>query len=185
MRNGYYWNPLSDDKIDTMRYNTYKFIIQDYEDLVYMCNKVTIKMPASTPVELQWIGGITSFGGRVSGAVEFQTSFYVLTDVPGGSDADSIKFNSLDAIYRWRNEVIRHQTGQIKLARNYKKEAYIEVYKPDMTMIKAVFRMTGCWPVSIADLSMDVSSDTPMSLDVTFRADRIFREDSSEGLLTR
>jgi hypothetical protein len=176
MRNSHYWNPLSDDKIDILRYNTYKFIIQDYENLMFMCNKVAIKMPASTPIELNWIGGVTSFGGRISGAVEFTADFYAMTDVNNASDADVKHFNALDAIYDWRNEVIRHETGQIRLARRYKKEAFIEVYKPEMEEIKAIFRMTGVWPTAIADLSMDVATDGPMIISTTFRADRIFRE---------
>jgi len=162
-----YLNPLATTS-DVMRYNTYKVTAggaPGASDLTMLCNKCTVKLPESTAIELPWIGGMTNFGGRQSGAITFNCSFVV-----GVQEGDT-----LTALYNWRNLVFKHENGQIGMAASYKKMMTIMCYDPSMQTVKFQWELTGVFPVSISDIPLDVSTDGPMIIDVTFRADRIMR----------
>jgi hypothetical protein len=162
-----YLNPLATTS-DVMRLNTYRIVVSGVDgsqDINMLCNKCTLTLPKSTPVELQWIGGQTNFGGRQQGAIELQLSFIV-----GVQEGDT-----LTALYNWRNLVFKHENGQIGLAADYKKMMNITCYDPSMQTERFKWDLTGVFPLSISDLPLDVSQDGPMIIDCQFRADKIVR----------
>lgn len=92
---------------------------------------------------------------------------------------DFVDADTRGAIMRWRKKIFDPQTGNVGLAKDYKKQAYLVATAPDGTRTRAC-KLIGCWPQAVdgGDLSMD-SSDK-VSISVTIRYDKV---DWSESII--
>jgi len=99
----------------------------------------------------------------VAGAVEYETIPLVVRD---WVDRDTRR-----ALIRWRREVYDPETGNVGLAKNYKKNAELILYSSEGSITRKV-RLVGLWPQALnaGDLSME-SSD-PVQMEMTLRFDR-------------
>ena len=92
---------------------------------------------------------------------------------------DYVDRSTADIIYAWDLMCHDYQTGQVGLARNYKKTARIFNFAPNGDYVRQ-WRLDGVWPqaVSYAGGGLNMASSEPVRIPITLRYDRFFRESS-------
>lgn len=79
------------------------------------------------------------------------------------------------AIMAWRREVYDPNTGQIGLAKNYKKRGRLILHAPDGSLLR-IFNLLNVWPQALPAGSLDESSSEPLLAEVIFRCDKAIEQ---------
>jgi hypothetical protein len=85
--------------------------------------------------------------------------------------ADYVDQDTRAAILRWRREVYNPDTGNLGLAKDYKKDATLTLYGPNGQMERQC-KLTGCWPTTEPGGSLDHSSSDAVMIEVPIRFDK-------------
>lgn len=90
---------------------------------------------------------------------------------------DYVDKNTADIIYAWDVMVHDYTTGQVGMARNYKKRACIINFAPNGSL-ERYWWLQGCWPqaVNYAGGGLHMASSEPVKIAITLRYDRFFRQ---------
>lgn len=79
------------------------------------------------------------------------------------------------AIMRWRKQVYDPGTGQVGLAKNYKKNANIVMTAPDGTT-QRVCKLKGCWPQAVSGGTLEMGGSDQVMMEITIRVDKVLWE---------
>jgi hypothetical protein len=88
---------------------------------------------------------------------------------------DYVDRDTRGAVMRWRKQVYDPATGQIGLAKNYKKTAYIIMTAPDGTE-ERICKLKGCWPQAVTGGNLGHDGSEPVMIEVTLRFDKVLWE---------
>jgi hypothetical protein len=90
---------------------------------------------------------------------------------------DYVDKSTADIVYAWDTMTHDYVTGQVGLARNYKKRACIINFAPDGSF-QRYWWLQGCWPqaVNYAGGGLNMASSEPVKIALTLRYDRFFRQ---------
>jgi hypothetical protein len=161
---------------DFIRKNVFDLIITSgsgttsFDSIQALCKNIVITLPNTNSVQVPWIGGIMQVAGRLSQAFTFTATFLVGQN----TESNSSNYNTLKALYDWRNMVFDHDTGAIRLANNYKRTGNIHVWDVTGENLQYDIQCEGMWPTNIPDITLEVSDDSVLEVSTQFAADKIF-----------
>lgn len=170
LRERNFYHPISMQS-DLVRRNMFELIIDSRNDsLRILCKSLTLQHPKSNNVPVPWMGGIMQLAGRSTSQFMLNATFLV------GTDNES---DTLEELYKWRNDAFNHVTGKISLANKYKKDATVIIYDVtgENSGKKYTYKVKGLWPTDISDLTFSVEEDAPLEIITQFAADMVYIEE--------
>jgi hypothetical protein len=93
---------------------------------------------------------------------------------------DYVDVDVRGAIMRWRKQVYDPQTGNVGLAKDYKRQANIVMTAPDGTT-QRVCKLIGCWPQAVTGGNLAMDASDQVQIEVTLRFDKADWSDSITG----
>ena len=106
---------------------------------------------------------------------------------------DWVDRNTADVVKQWQLQVGNPSTGQIGLARNYKKIAYVVLFGPNSTgpetgefaTFERQWQLVGAWPIAVnySANTLDQSSSGQVMIEMTLRYDLAKSQFGQSGLL--
>ena len=87
------------------------------------------------------------------------------------SFVDYVDMNTANIIKMWRKLIYDPSTGRMGYARSYKKTAKVQLYAPDMMLVRE-WTLKGIWPQTANFGTLDYSSSDVVLVECTFRYDR-------------
>lgn len=120
---------------------------------------------AKEDIQVPYLNEVIFFAGRRMvdpGAIELR---------------DYVDKSTADIVHAWDTMTHDYATGQVGLARNYKKRACIINFAPNGSF-ERYWWLQGCWPqaVNYAGGGLNMASSEPVHIAITLRYDRFFRE---------
>lgn len=88
---------------------------------------------------------------------------------------DFVDMDTRGALMRWRKKVYDPATGQMGLAKNYKKTANIIMTAPDGSE-ERVCKLKGCWPQAVTGGNLSMDAGDQVLVEVTLRFDKVIWE---------
>jgi hypothetical protein len=84
---------------------------------------------------------------------------------------DFVDVDTLGAVLRWRKQVYDPQTGNIGLAKDYKKTGYAILTGPDGSG-ERVAKLIGCWPSADPSFDLNMEGSDKILLEVPIQIDK-------------
>ena len=98
-----------------------------------------------------------------------------MVDEASMSIRDAVDVDTRGALLRWRKQVFDPTTGNVGLAKDYKKTGYIKMTAPDGTS-ERLCTLIGAWPKSLNGGNLDMESSDKVVMEVSIRYDKAIWE---------
>lgn len=130
----------------------------DKDVIVMSCQSIALPTESNDEVEIQFQNERRYVAGQ-----------YLVESVPF-IVRDYVDQDTRDAVLRWRQLVRDRASGNIGLAKDYKKNALIVMSGPDGSS-ERICTLIGCWPQSVNFGQLDYAGSEQVMIELTLRFD--------------
>jgi hypothetical protein len=139
------------------------------KDLITMAlHGFTLPQQVNEPINVEFQNEIR----KVAGQANVEEASLMLKDF--------VDVDTRGAILRWRKEVYDPSTGNIGLAKDYKRSVDVVLHAPDGTLVR-VARLVGAWPSADPSIELTMEGGEKILMEVPIQIDKIDWSDTILG----